>query len=40
MLDEFISKEILSRVVIINQDSKEYEGYKVNLDTNDDKNNL
>lgn len=40
MPNEFIPKEILSRIVIINQDSGEYKRYKANLDINNNKNNL
>lgn len=40
MPDEFIPEGISSRVVIINQDSGEREGYGANLDTNNDENNL
>ena len=40
MPDEFIPKGILSRIVIINQDSGEREGYGANLDSNNDENNL
>lgn len=40
MLDECIPKEISSRIVIVNQDSRECERYKVNLNTNSNENNL
>lgn len=40
MSNKFIPKEILSRVVIINEDSKKCERYVVNLDTNNGNNNL
>lgn len=40
MPDEFIPKEILSKVVIINQDSEKYERYRTNLNTNNNENNL
>lgn len=40
MPDGFISEGISSRVIIINQDSRERERYGTNLDINNDKNNL
>ncbi len=40
MSDEFIPKGISSRVVSMNQDSKEREGYVANLNTSNDENDL
>ena len=40
MLDGFIPKKILSKVIIINQDSRKLKRYKANLNTNNNKNNL
>lgn len=40
MSNEFIFKKISFRFVIINQDSRKRERYRVNHDTNNDENNL
>ena len=40
MLEDFISKGISFRIIIINQDSGKREEYKANLNTNNDENNL
>ncbi len=40
MLDEFILEGISSKVVLINQNSEEYEKYTADLNTNNDKNDL
>ena len=40
MSDEFIPKKNLFRVVIINQDIREYKRYGANIDTNNNENNL
>lgn len=40
MPNKFIFKEILSRVVIINQDSEKCKKYKANPNINNNKNNL
>lgn len=40
ILDQFIPKTILFKVVIINQDSGGYKKYRPNFDTYNNKNNL
>lgn len=40
MSDEFISKSILSRVVIIKNDISECEGYRIDLSKNHNKNDI
>lgn len=40
MLNKFIFKKILSKIVIINQDNKKYKRYKANFNINNNKNNL
>lgn len=40
MPNKFIPKRILSRVVIINEDSEEREKYEANYNTNNNENNL
>lgn len=40
MSDKFILEDISSKVVSINQDSEKHKGYKADLNTNNDENNL
>lgn len=40
MLDDFFCKKTLFRVIILNQDNREYEKYRANFDNNNNKKEL